>query len=393
MASGCNPSIATSVLKPVPDTTVIYTGPPIAQFGICTGDTLSEIEAVILGKIVDYSTGVGINIPSIDLTQCDCFKSAITCCATACQSLLCILQAYLDCMCALYADVQILNTKVDAIYDGPYDTACLKGVSAADKFPAIFQEVIYELCTAETDITNIKTQLTNLTTTLPTTIGNFLLTAIKGCQSGSIVKTGTGASASIVFSGFVPLGGIIMYAGAISGVFDSTGLGVSPGPACGFALANGNNSTIDMRGYKPVGVNDGSMGGGGQNSEVNNATNPGQNYAINDHGGAIKVALSSAMCSVPPHTHTVTDPGHSHILAFGGDTFSGSKFSNMVKFDGNNLFSTLDGTPDVGNIHIKIKNNFTGITIGAASGSGTGSGTPHENRDPYRALYFVQRIA
>lgn len=394
MGSGCNPSLASSIMRPVPDTSVIYTGPPIPMFGICTGDTLAEIEAVVLGKIVDFSSGIGINIPDIDLTTCDCFKSKVTCCANSCSSLICILEAYLDCMCDLYNDVVIIKREVADIL-GPYDTKCLVGVTGTSLFSAIFQEVIVELCQAEADITNIKNILANLTSTITSTVGNWLLTAIQSCQIGSVIKSGSGSSVQIKFQGFVPVGGIIMYAGPIAGVFDSSGMGLNPGPACGFALCNGNIqggiTTVDMRGFKPVGVNDGSMGSAAQAPEVDNAINPGQGYSLNNHGGQIKVALTGPMCSIPSHTHAVNDPGHSHILAFGGDTFNGTKFSNMMKFDGNNLSSTLDGVADIGNIHVKIKNNTTGITIGASSGAGTPA-APHENRDPYKALYFIQRI-
>ncbi|TXH08740.1 MAG: hypothetical protein E6R03_17660 [Hyphomicrobiaceae bacterium] len=397
MGSGCSPtgSGGLSALRPTPDTSVIYTGNALPSLGICTGDTLAEVDAVILQQIINFSQGVGISVPDIDLTQCDCFIAKVGCCGKeSCQTLTCILQAYLDCLCELYSDVEDLKVKVAAMYDGPYVTKCLSNVNSSSKLPAIMNELISEFCALVTTVAALQTQVNNLSTGLPTTIGNFLNTALTSCAGSSgLKKTGSGSTFKATFMGFTPIGGIIMYGGTLTGKFDSSGLGLATTDMCGWALANGANGTIDMRGYFPVGVNDGSMGSGSQNSEVDNAANPGQNYAQNAHGGAIKVALSAAMCAVAPHSHTVTDPGHSHVIAVNLDSASGSKFSNFMKFDTTSYTNTLDGDPDVGNIHAKIRKNTTGIQIGAVTGSGASTGAAHENRPPYRALYFIQRIS
>lgn len=401
MASGCTTSgSSASVLfqKLTPDTLVKYTGTPYPQFGICTNDLLSEVEAAILQQILAFSQGKGITLADIDLTTCDCFEEKVGCCGKeSCQTLECILQAYLECLCALYEDVEDLKTTVGSMFDGPYTTKCLVGVTSASKLPAITQALINDLCTTQASLASLTTTVSTLSTGLPATIGTFLAAALSSCQTDAVKKTGSGSSFQMTFAGMLPIGSITMYGGPIAGVFDTTGLGISPGPACGWALCNGavqnGIQTVDMRGYFPVGVNDGSMGGGAQNAEVNNSTYPGQSYSMNAHGGLIQVALTSGMCAVAPHSHTVTDPGHSHILRFGGDSFSGNSFSNMLKFDSNLMNSTLDGQADVGNIRVKILNNTTGISIGAVTGSGSSTGTPHENRPPYRGVYFIQRVA
>lgn len=388
MGSGCTSSgsFSTGTLKPTPDTSVVYTGPALSQLGICTGDTLAEVDSVILQKIIDYSTAVGISVPDIDLTQCDCFIAKVGCCGKqSCQTLTCILQAYLDCLCDLYADVEDLKVKVTAMYDGPYATGCLSTVTSASKLPAILQQLITEFCQLVTTVANLQTQINNLTTGLPTTIGNFMSNAIKGCQTDSIKKAGSGATFTVTFGGFCPIGTILMYGGPIAGLFTG-GVGNNPGPMCGWALANGDNGTVDMRGYFPVGVNDGSMGTGAQNSEVDNAANPGQGYALAAHAGEIKHQLSAA--EVPS-------------VSFSGSTAASSgtvdyyQVSRKHAQTGDNTMGYQTDGPGTSTPHGSAPNGHIPFTIPGQSFSGStgGGGGKHENRPPYRALYFVQRIA
>lgn len=388
MGSGCNPSgsFSTGSLKPTPDTSVVYTGAPLTQLGICTGDTLAEVDAVILQKIIDYSTAVGISVPSIDLTMCDCFIQKVGCCGkTSCQTLTCILEAYLECLCQLYADVEDLKVKVAAIYDGPYDTKCLTGVTSASKFPAIMQELIKEFCLLVTTVANLQTQVNNLTTGLPTTIGNFMNSAIKGCQTDSIKKAGSGSTFTVTFGGFCPIGTVLMYAGPIAGLFTG-GVGNNPGPMCGWALCDGQSGRLDMRGYFPVGVNDGSMGTGSQNPEVDNAVNPGQGYAFGSHAGEIKHQLSAA--EVP-------------AVSFSGSTAAATgtvdyyQVSRKHASTGDNTMSYQTDGPGTSTPHGSAPNGHIPFTIPGqtVSGSTGGGGGKHENRPPYMALYFIQRIA
>ena len=386
MGSGCTSgSMGSGVLRPTPDTSVIYTGPAIPSLGICTGDTLSEIEADILQQIINYSTGVGINLPDIDLTQCACFTQAVGCCGpTSCQSLTCIMQAYLDCLCTLYTDVQVLTTKVGAMYDGPYDLACLQNLTSTSKLPDIVQEVIYELCTAEAAIVNLQTQITNLTTGLPTTIGNFMSNAIRSCQTGSVTKTGSGATFQVTFGGFAPVGSVLPWVGNPAGVF-TAGVGNSPGPMCGWNLANGANGTVDMRGYFPVGVNDGTMGGGSQNPEVDNAVNPGQTYGLGSHAGAIQVQLSSAQIPSVGVSGTVVG-GTGSLPFYSVSRKHASTGDNTMSYqcDGGGTSTPCPSAPNM-SVPFTIPNSTLSGTTG-------GGGGKHENRPPYMAMYFIQRM-
>ncbi len=288
-------------------------------------------------------------------------------------------------MCEMYGDIQVLTTKVDEMYSGPYVLGCLQNVTSTSKLPDVIQEMITELCTAEAAITSLQTQVTNLTTNQTTVIGNFLNTAIQGCQSDSVKKTGSGATFQVTFGGFCPVGSIIMWKGNPAGLFTG-GVGNAPGPMCGWNLANGQNGTEDMRGYFPVGVNDGTMGGGSQNAEVDNAVNPGQSYNIGSHGGEIKHQLSNAEVPATPLTGSATSSTPATV-------YVGDQIGFKTSTSGNNGISYPPGiyggpTPPHNAVIIPV----TAPTVSLTTGSVNGGGGKHENRPPYKAVYFIQRM-
>lgn len=396
MGSGCTTGggSTTSILfqKLTPDTMVQYTGAPIPSLGICTGDLLSEVEAAVLGAIINYSTGVGITLPNLaaDIAACSLFTQYITCCGAACDDLPCLMDIIFKALCILYTDITDLQTLVNSLLNGPYNTGCLTNLPANPTLKQIIQELILEFCILQAQVAALQVQVSTLTSGLPTTIGNFLANAIQSCQVGPVTKTGSGASFQVTFGGFTPVGGIIMYGGSIAGLFDSTGLGLPNTPACGWALANGQVQngiqTIDMRGYKPVGVNDGTMGSGSQNAEVNNSLHSGQNYGLNAHGGEINHILSNG--EVPP------TPLSGSVASGTGSVPFYTVSRKHAQTGDNTMGYMCDGTgtstPCPSNPNASISFNIPG---GALTGSVAGGGNGHENRDPYRSLYFIQRVA
>jgi len=394
MGSGCVSSTNTgfgSSFQKIPDTGVRYTGPAIPSLGICTGDTLDEIEAIILNKLLEYAQGKGIFISGIDLTVCNLFINDIKCCnATGPKELDELIRIIFDALCRLYTDLEDVKVKLTDLLTGPYNVSCITGLPANPTLKQIIQQLLIEFCALKLQVSNLQTQVNNLTTTLPTTIGNFLLNAINSCQTGGLTKSGSGASAQITFKGFVPVGGIMPFAGSLSG-FDSSGLGVTNGPMCGWAICNGNNGTVNMLGLVPVGA-----------TTMPNGTPPigGMALPYNSVSGQYNVTLSAAQCAMPAHSHTISDPGHSHKIRFGSDNGPNpGSIPNYQKWDGDNLTANFDGTPPndgntgggTGNVRMRIVTNTTGITINSVGGSSASSG--HDNMMPYRALYYIQRIS
>jgi hypothetical protein len=140
----------------------------------------------------------------------------------------------------------------------------------------------------------------------------------------------------------IPAGGIFLWSGSIGSI-----------PA-GYVLCNGSNGTPDLRDRFIVGA--------------------GSTYAVDATGG-------SANAIVVSHTHTatstVTDPGHTHGIAF-SDTllYSAGGGNPNTKFGGATNQSTVSNT--------------TGITVATTVASAGTSGT-NANLPPYYALCYIMK--
>lgn len=381
MGSGCNSNCPTYFKQTTPDSEIIYTGPAIPSLGICTGDKLSEIESVVLQKLVDYSTGVGINIPDIDLTSCDLFVDFITCCSS-CTDLNCLMKVIFTSLCTLYNDFSGLETKVNNLLNGPYDTSCLPGVGTNSTLNQIIQAMIKQICSLALSVSDLETKFNTFTSGLPTTIGNFLDNALSSCQgtsgTGGMTKTGSGATFAAAFKGFNLIGAIIPYAGPTAGLFDTTGLGLPNTPACGWAFANGNNGTQNMVEQIPIGVGIGAMGG----TVPSNAS--GANYTLFSKVGEAFHTLS--ISEIPSFSVGGTIPS---II---GSVDLGDQIGFVTSVSGNNGISYpfgIYGGPAAP--HNRVTANFT-TPVTPFSATGGGSGAKHNNVQPSTALLFIQRI-
>lgn len=391
MGSGCSVVNNTSQYfqKGTPDTQVKYTGPAIPALSICTGDWLSEIEAVILGKIVDYATGHGIFLEDIDLTTCDAFADCITdCCQSTSIELPDLLECFKNAICANYEDILTLQTQLNAILNATYNTACISGLGSTPTFVQIIQAWLIDYCTLKAQVTSIQTQLNTLSTGLNASIGNFLSNAISSCTgTGSVIKTGTGASFTVAFKGFVPIGGIIPYGGAMN-KFGPTGLGLSGTDMCGWALANGLNGTYNMIGQVPVGMINGMGGATPSNYTGGPTTSMGNQIGESVH------LNTAAESGTGTHTHTLNDPGHDHRVEFSNQKFNKvTGTNNAADFTGtgDSTASHNPYQPPSSSIFIGyVQSHGTGITIDAASSSATSA---HNNIQAATALAYIQRIS
>jgi len=135
----------------------------------------------------------------------------------------------------------------------------------------------------------------------------------------------------------IPAGGILLWSGSIGSI-----------PA-GYALCNGSNGTPDLRDRFVVGA--------------------GSTYAVNATGG-------SADAIVVSHTHTITDPGHTHLL-------SGSTSAGIITIPGS---QALAGGVDRSFNPDTLISKTTGITINSSGSSGTNANLP-----PYYALCYIMK--
>lgn len=176
-----------------------------------------------------------------------------------------------------------------------------------------------------------------------------------------------------VISGFgtVPLGGIIMWSGDVVDIPD------------GWRLCDGTFSTPNLSGKFVVGVGD-------------NGTN---SYTEGDEGGDDEVTLKQDESALPEHTHhvqhthSITDPEHSHGVRNDSDQ------NEIFEESGQNALShTGRADPDTRN-YFTSQGSTTGITIDNYTGDTQGVVTPvttapeaHENRPTYFALAYIMRV-
>lgn len=93
-----------------------------------------------------------------------------------------------------------------------------------------------QLQTLNTQITNLQNQVNNLITTKPI--------SVTACDTSRINLTQGPLTNTFKVNGLVPPKTILPYFGELTD-FDVTGLGLFPGPAAGWAIANGQNGTIN----------------------------------------------------------------------------------------------------------------------------------------------------
>ena len=409
--SACNTSDCNVFQKGPSDQQVTYTGSQVilGTNTVCTGSSLLEVENIVLQTLKNYSTGVGISIPGIHLTTGACatlFSSCIACCGT-CTDLPCLLECYHTAFCTLYTDVTLLQTEIGALL-GPYNTACLSnGITTNSTIAAIIQEIILELCKAETDITNLQTAVGLINTNLNINIGNFLATAIFSNQNNSgltgpnIIKTGSGATTKLEFRGFSPVGSLLPFVGPLTSRFDGSNNGIINTDCWGWVLCDGLSHTVNgvtitaqnMTGQAPVGLS--TMGSLPSNATGLTLTAVGQNL------GEVNHTLLTAEVPSSPIGGSLTDPGHDHAFQFATHGYP----TNNSTSQGVSTYDTSGGTVTQGGGIPPVPTNTggvaspltptvlksqTGISLSGASVSG-GNGS-HNNLQPSNGVYYIQRI-
>jgi len=148
--------------------------------------------------------------------------------------------------------------------------------------------------------------------------------ATSGVETASITITGGGSIG-------VPSGGIIMWSGSVASI------------PSGWFLCDGSNGTPDLRNRFIVGA--------------------GSTYNPSNTGG-------SADAIVVSHSHTVSDPGHSH---------GGFRAGNWRGTDDSGLSTQYGGA-------YNTSSATTGISI-----SNTGSSGTNANLPPYYALAYIMK--
>jgi hypothetical protein len=376
MGSGCKQtSLSNFCVEPVSSNCVLYKGDPVPALGICTGDTITEVEKAIIDKLLLMLEGTGITLPNVTLENCPYLNVLF---ANKDKTISNLIQLLVDSECNLKTLIDQINAKINQTGNNfLFDLKCIPTPSEST-IDSIVQAIINSHCLLKGEVDALKNN--SGSSTIINQIVNSILNDLITGPTG-VKKTVTGGVPHYELLGMVPIGAIVIYDGPLSN-FDSSGKGLPNTEVANWQICNGNLGARDFRGIVPVGAIQG-VGGGTLSSNVdpvanNDAT---MNYSPKDRGGATKTILTKD--HLPNYPMTTTDVKvYSSFWLF-------KKWSRMQ--DSNSRVYSLGDDASGG--------NPTNTKLNAESTSGTvtmnlgGGGKGHDNRMPYEAVIYIKRIA
>ncbi|MEY4902833.1 MAG: hypothetical protein RLZZ292_648 [Bacteroidota bacterium] len=167
-----------------------------------------------------------------------------------------------------------------------------------------------------------------------------------------------------VYKRAITLQGEILMQTALSDRFDGTGLGL--GEMLGFALANGNNGTYDMRGRMAIGYDE-------RSSDPSNGIWDSNYNTIGNLGGELAHVLTIA--EMPEHNHTGNQGGTTLPNQWG-----------LLRHTSVGEAKTIAGVDANGS------GNEPDLVTPPLDIPHQGSDNAHENRPPYLVLAYIQRL-
>jgi microcystin-dependent protein len=334
----------------ISDCCIIYTGEDIPALGICTGDQICELQKIVVDKLLTVIDGTGITLSDVTLENCSFLADQFV---GKDSTLVNLLQLLIDSQCTL-------KTLIDGLIEAPatFDTSCLTGLPEGADRDDILQAVITTLCSIKTTVDAIPS------------------TYVKIDDINSYIES---YISSVVVNNYylnIPSKVALPYFGDMSN-FDSTGKGLEARGFKNIFVCNGANGTPDLRGRAVIGAVR-NIPGGSLDSDVNPAlpANPNTDYSVGDKFGKSYITLTAA--NLPSHTHSLTDPGHSHgVKVKALDTEGGGRFGYVPNNNG-------DGT---GAWTALTDLKQTNITINSA-----GNDQPHYNVQPSIAACWIMAI-
>ena len=180
--------------------------------------------------------------------------------------------------------------------------------------------------------------------------GNLTVTGTATGVTPSVTDDTTKFATTAFVRDIVPTGVIVMWSGTVATI------------PSGWLLCNGSNSTPDLRDRFIIGARQDDSG-----TAKTNVT------------GSLTQTGGSKDAIVVSHTHSVTDPGHTHTPSK-GNTW---RFVSTKTGSGSGDYS---GAGSNLSIDINTASASTGITIDSAGSSGTNA-----NLVPYYALAFIMK--
>jgi len=349
----------------ISDQCVRYTGVDVPVLGIQTGDSLSYVEQALITFLVSTLDGSGIVLPIDPQIICEIVNKNLVECEDL--TLINVINALIKAICEL--DTRLTALEADfAALEGAYTVGCLDGVTGSSGTHAILQAAINKICDIEVDLAALALDVDT----------NYVkLADLNALIQAYLNSIGTSTK---YYNKMIPYVAVEYY-GSLTGKFDGTGAGIGDWEK--IYLCNGQNGTPDKRGRVPVGVTTG-MGGGAMSPAVDPAVPSNPNYTLLGTAGSNTVTLATNQ--IPAHSHSatssVTDPGHTHTLAYAPG-----------KSDPDEAGAVADYMDQAGTKSSSATTNSasTGISVSVTIGS-TGGGLGHNNYQPGLGCYYIMYI-
>jgi microcystin-dependent protein len=370
----------------VSDRCIKYTGIDVPVLGIKTGDSLSFVEQALITFLTSTLDGTGVIIDLAPTVICELVNQYLPTCKDL--SIVDISKALIEAACDLQEQVTA-NTNAINTLNADYTIGCLTGVTASSDTHAIVQAVITKLCTVDTGLTNLTTELHTMYSSNGTQLNNYIASYLASLPSTNVANARMVPYCPIPYYG--PLSGYPTGADSLS----LTGQGI--GYWTKVYLCNGLNGTPDLRGRAIVGTT--VMGNNAfppQTDPCGSCTtcaNP--LYELGTIEGSNCVTLTTPQ--LPNHTHlntaVATTPPHSHFIAnpVTATDISPLTAINYVNYDYSaNRTYTLQGSTTVASIG-KTSDATQVITV-TMTNAATGSGDGHDNIQPVIALHYIMYI-
>lgn len=340
--------------QPISDRCVKYTGDDIACLGICNGDSLYEVEVQIANKLCAVLDGTGIDLSALDVS-CDFLVTILN---GKDKNLANLMQMLITASCTLKSLIDGILTQINASFT--IVAPCLT-IPANPTLAQVFQAIATKLCEVDTRVTAIEVDYVKNTE---------LCAKVAVCIAGS---TSTQFNTRMVPYVAYP------YHGPLAN-FDAGGTGILANNFDKIYLCVGQTigsfALPDYRGRSPIGANTG-VPGGALDAAVDPGLPANTGYAIVNKTKKGNYTNTLTVLQEAPHTHTVTDPGHTHgyytILANGGGV--GSGLANDHSHQNESIPNATTASA------------VTGISIASAGG-----GQPHDNTHPVMGCSFIMHI-
>lgn len=360
--NGCTETVADQCVK--------YTGIDVPTLGIQTGDPLPVVENALITFLTSTLTGVGVKIDLSSIDVCTVVQKYLPTCGEL--NILELSKALVQAACDIQEQVDA-NTAELAALNADYTIECLTGVTSSSDTHAIVQAVITKLCTIDTNLTSLTTEVEEQYVRK-----TELCTEIENCVNNN---NGTAlASAKMLPYSPIPYYGEVSGYPTVSDGFSITGAGY--GYWLNVYICNGQNPGVpDLRGRVTVGSTDMY----GSNWPTTGQTQPGLNgnptYTYKSAVGQNVVTLS--LPQIPAHNHTgstattiISPSSHNHTFATQNITY-GSVGNNVQ----GTAQTTAGGTKTTSDVTISATTTLTMQS--------QGNNEAHMNYQPGLAVYYL----